>query len=325
MAIVIPFRRPTASRTKTVPNTDITVPRTRGVLTSVHAADGTRLHVEVYGQGPAMLLFNGFACSRHYWPLWVDHFAKTHTVILWDYRGYGLSHVPKDVRSVTLAQFAADGLAVLDGLSISEATVVGHSMGVAVILEAWRQAPHRVNALITLCGTSGKPQAILKPRFAGDLFVKGVGRVVHSLPGLFGRVKARVVQREILIRLSYALAVNPKLCDRRYLEALFRHIATLNPEVMIQSYNDFIRFSAEEILAQCTAPIFVVSGTLDTLAPPEVCNRMKLRAANADTLVVPEGSHLAFLEAPELVHRSVERFLDRWLVGKQSATAKKPA
>ena len=99
--------------------------------------DGARLAYWIRGRGRPMLLLNGFVCSTHYWPIWIDHFSATNRQIIWDYRGYGLSPMPP-ILPESLAVCAEDAAALLTAEAQGPAVIIGHSMGAQVALDLYR-------------------------------------------------------------------------------------------------------------------------------------------------------------------------------------------
>jgi len=110
------------------------------------------LTFDVYEGGPAdgepVLLLHGFPQDHREFDLLVPklHAAGLRTYAL-DQRGYSPGARPPEPAEYTLPEVAADALAVLDGLGVESAHVIGHDWGAAV---GWRLAalhPARVRTL----------------------------------------------------------------------------------------------------------------------------------------------------------------------------------
>ncbi|GAA4300430.1 hypothetical protein GCM10023162_01220 [Klenkia terrae] len=96
---------------------------------TVPVADGVELWVEERGDpgAPAVLLVMGAASSGLFWPdALVDRLARSYRVVRYDHRDTGRSTAGS---SYALRELADDAVAVLDGLGIDRAHVVGMSMG----------------------------------------------------------------------------------------------------------------------------------------------------------------------------------------------------
>lgn len=97
---------------------------------STHAAT---LHVEVRGEGPAVVLFGCPMDADAFVPL-AELLARDHTVITTDPRGIKRSSVADRHADVTPEMLADDLAAVLDHLDIAQASVFGSSGGAVAAL-----------------------------------------------------------------------------------------------------------------------------------------------------------------------------------------------
>ncbi|HEX6767372.1 MAG TPA: alpha/beta hydrolase, partial [Polyangiaceae bacterium] len=62
-------------------------------------------------------------------------------------------------------------------------------------------------------------------------------------------------------------------------------------------------------LARVTTPVLVVTGSRDLLLPPRVASDLAARLPRAELYVVPDGTHYAPAEFPDLVNARIDRFL----------------
>src|SRR5271169_3000956 len=94
----------------------VALPPSRTV--SVHSADGTRLHTEVFGppDGYPIVLAHGITCAIRVWHEQIKDLSADYRVIAFDHRGHGKSGVPGR------SQYGLDYLAA-DLDAVLEATV----------------------------------------------------------------------------------------------------------------------------------------------------------------------------------------------------------
>jgi pimeloyl-ACP methyl ester carboxylesterase len=115
------------------------------------AGDGVGLAYLDEGAGAPVLLLHGFPDSHRLWRHQVRALtAAAKRAIAPDLRGFGESDMPAAVAEYGVARSVADMVALLDGLEIERAHVVGHDWGAAV---AWAMAafvPDRVERLVAL-------------------------------------------------------------------------------------------------------------------------------------------------------------------------------
>jgi len=109
--------------------------------------DGIALAYEVHGAGtPALVFVHGWSCDRSYWRNQLGHFAQRHRVVSLDLAGHGESGAGR--RKWTMNSFGRDVATVVDHLNLDRAVLIGHSMGVDVVVEAALELPGRVRGLV---------------------------------------------------------------------------------------------------------------------------------------------------------------------------------
>lgn len=121
------------------------------------------------GGGPAIIFIHGTGRSRRDWEKVIPH-LKERRCIRVDLRGHGGSAVPKE--GFTLADLAADVMALADALWLGRLDLAGHSLGGMVALAILRSHPGRIDQVALL---EGWPAL----RFAAAF---GSGPVTEGLP-----------------------------------------------------------------------------------------------------------------------------------------------
>lgn len=184
-------------------------------LARIDAGDA-ELAVSDSGAGPAVLLVHGFPDSHRLWRHQVPALnAAGYRTIAPDMTGCGASDKPADVSRYTVGRLVADLVAVLDGLGVARAHVVGHDWGAAL---AWPLAALHPDRVATLTALSvGHPSA-----FAGagwgqrarswytQLFqVRGLAEWILARRTLAGHPEPEEVRSRLHDRPSIAAALGP--------------------------------------------------------------------------------------------------------------------
>jgi esterase len=105
------------------------------------------LHHRILGEGPALIILHGLFGSLNNWQTLARRFAAGRAVHLLDQRNHGRS--PHDARH-DYALLGADLLEYMDQQGLRDATLLGHSMGGKVAMQAALVAPGRVDRLIVV-------------------------------------------------------------------------------------------------------------------------------------------------------------------------------
>jgi pimeloyl-ACP methyl ester carboxylesterase len=112
--------------------------------------DGVKIHYEVHGGGPALLLTHGYSSTSAMWKGQIEALSKTHKLVLWDMRGHGQSDYPNDLAAYSEALTVADMAALLDAVGARTAIVGGLSLGGYMSLAFHRAHADRVRALLII-------------------------------------------------------------------------------------------------------------------------------------------------------------------------------
>ncbi|WP_110318293.1 alpha/beta fold hydrolase [Mycolicibacterium moriokaense] len=108
---------------------------------------GARLHYEVRGTGPLLLVIGSPMASAEFAPL-ADALASDHTVVTYDPRGFANSTIDDPEEDSTPELRADDVAAILDDLGAESADVFGSSGGAVTGLALVVRHPGRVRTLI---------------------------------------------------------------------------------------------------------------------------------------------------------------------------------
>lgn len=108
---------------------------------------GARLHYEIRGSGPLLLVIGSPMASAEFAPL-ADALAGDHAVVTYDPRGYANSPVDDPGAASGVEERADDVTAILDDLGAESADVFGSSGGAVTGLGIVARHPGRVRTLV---------------------------------------------------------------------------------------------------------------------------------------------------------------------------------
>lgn len=292
--------------------------------------DGTEIAYTVHGAaGPWVVLVPGYVCPDNFWRYLVPELARDFRVVVYDLRGLGRSGTPRapgyrahnlTPDDFTIENQVRDLEAVLDSEGIAEAALIGHSMGGQIVLEAYRQMPPRVSAIVMLTAPFESPLKTFYGRDFSNLF-----RVARLWMTFVPRASV-LLWRALLLanprlthqlgQLSRALGPAAKLDD---MAPYYRHMAYLDPLVMLMMGEAMRRHSAADILEDVEVPVLILAGAIDTFTPIPLAETMHTLMPDAELVVVPSASHAAVIEKPREVNEAITSFLQRRVLDQEES------
>ncbi len=119
--------------------------------------NGLKMYYEIHGSGdPVVLLHGAFMTITINWTApwgngaanWIDELSKTRKVIAIEMQGHGrTADIPRDITEENLAD---DVAALLDHLKISQADLIGYSMGGSVAMHCAIRHPDKVRKVVVI-------------------------------------------------------------------------------------------------------------------------------------------------------------------------------
>lgn len=124
----------------------------------VTADDAVKIYYEDIGQGLPIIFVHEFAGDFRSYEPQVRYFGRRYRCVAYNARGYPPSDVPDDGQAYSQDQARDDVLAVLDGLRIDQAHVIGISMGGFATLHFGMAYSSRARSLVVGgCGYGAEP------------------------------------------------------------------------------------------------------------------------------------------------------------------------
>lgn len=245
-------------------------------------------------QQPTVVFIHGVLNDHSVWILQTRYLAHHgYNVLALDLPGHGRSAGPAPT---TVTEAAQTVLALLDALGIAQASLVGHSLGSLIALEAAGLAPDRVSHL-ALVGTAFPMR--VSPALL-DLSVSQPEKAIAMV---------NTFSHSTLAPPPSALGPGTWLYGGS--RALMRRVLASNPLVNVfhtgfKACDDYQGGLAA--MARVTCPTLFVLGKDDQMTPPKAAQSLVSACAQARVVTLAAG-HSMMTEAPEGVLDALRQFL----------------
>ena len=289
-------------------------------------SDGTRIAYAVVNaddRGTPVVFMNGWTCPDAYWKVIGPGIVDAgHPAVFFDARGHGQSGLPRapglfghklKKEDLTVERLARDVIELLDAAGIERAVLMGHSMGVQGLFEAYKIAPDRIAALIPVAGTYENPV----PTFADQAFLDKLFPIADVL---FRRVPF-VMLRPVLSQASRFPNLGIRVVRMIHVanhnvtaEDIAPHAAQfseLNMSVLWRIMSEMRNHSAADVLPDVQVPVLILAGRKDLFTPQSVQERMHSMLPDSELVWFEEGGHLLPVEEATGIVGAVNDFLAR--------------
>ena len=239
--------------------------------------DGTDIHYQDVGSGPALALVHGFSANHLSWYQQVPALQEDYRCLVPDQRQFGRS---TDTGSRGVGAFPDDLAALFQDAGTEEAALVGHSMGGWTVGSFATQHPERVKALVL----SATPGGLLSPAEHRELMAAG------DTP-----------------------EVDPLTPEQDFLAESIDELNTDKPPSWEATRPTLDELALDpEVVAEADFPTLVVAGEADEFMPAPAVEAVGDRLG-AETAVVGNAGHSAYFEQPTAFNSVVGDFLDEHL------------
>jgi len=171
---------------------------------------GVRIHYQVEGEGPPLVLQHGGIDSIESWYElgYVDALKAAYQLILIDARGHGASDKPHDANTYGLQRMVDDIRAVLDELHIPKTHFWGYSMGGWIGFGLAKYIPERCSSLIIGAQAPYARSFEFRRQHLRQGIEQGIDALVAGLETQYGAVwpgyKARLLTIDLAAQLALA-------------------------------------------------------------------------------------------------------------------------
>lgn len=258
--------------------------------------DGADCYYEDRGEGPPVVLLHGAMAGLRFFEPQLAGLSDAHRTIALDFRGHGRSE--KTASGHTVAGYARDLDAFLDGLSLDGVVLVGWSMGALV---AWeyvdRFGPERVRAIVDV---DMEPTAFQWDDYAhGTIDLAGLRNAVGAIQSDHLRFVEDLVEP--------LLAAPPSPSERRL---IFDEASRCPPSVKSSLMLDYTFRDYRDRLPSLDVPTLVCAGADEawrSVASVELVSELVPRARFE---LFEDSGHCPTIEEPERFDRVVRAFLE---------------
>lgn len=293
----------------------------------------------------ALVFIHGWLLSREYWQPLIERLASDYQCLTYDLRGFGKSQRSREVevcqqnilspavgsisaKPLTLmpllespqdkkqgqssncytpAAYAQDLAILLQKLNITNAWLIGHSLGGSIALWAADQLPECVKGVICINAGGGVylKEAFEQFRYSGQQLLKFRPHWLCQLPLI----------DLLFTRANVAQALARSWGRQRVIDFVMAHpeaaVGTLLNSTTEEEINRL-----PQLVSQLRQPVYFLAGSKDKIMEPKYVRHLAsfhplFQACGDNVIEIPDCGHLAMLEQPDVVSSLIRSILDQ--------------
>jgi aminoacrylate hydrolase len=242
-------------------------------VSRVRLPDGAELAVTVEGEGPPLMLMSGLGGTAAFWSVVAAPLARDFQVIRFDQRGIGASSRGEAV--CTIAQLAADCIAVADALGLDRLAFVGHSTGGCIGQSFARQAPERLSGLV-LSATWLRPSRYMVALFGARRTILDQDPALYAAAGsLLGFAPAWLEANWAVHEAAVAKAPTGEAAKR----------------IVRERIDALLAFDGAAAAGDIRAPKLVIGARDDVIVPAFLQEELAAALMQPRLAMLPDGGH----------------------------------
>ena len=263
---------------------------------------GLRLHVRERGplDAPPIVLLHGWSQNHMCWaPQYDSALVDEFRVVACDLRGHGMSEAPLAAEHYTTGRLWADDVAaILDGLELDHAVLVGWSYGAFVICDYVRAyGQDRIAGVNFVEGAVRLGPSAFGPLIGPGFLDHFAGATADDLPTNIHAMRAFV--RGCLAQPVTADEFETALCWNLVVPARVR------ANLAAREIDD------DDVLRALTVPVLVTQGRADRVVLPAMADHIEATCPTAEVSWYDGVGHVPHLEAPERFNKELATFARR--------------
>jgi pimeloyl-ACP methyl ester carboxylesterase len=232
-------------------------------------------------EGKEVVLFiHGAGGGEFVWSYQKGFFEKQCNPIIIELPGHGKSEGEGEQE---IRRYAEHVHAFLKAMGLLKVSLIGHSMGGAIVL--------------TL--------ALTHPELIHKIVLAGTGARLRVYPGILNGIKDHF-EESVPKMLRFAFSRRSSL---DLIEKGISNLMKCGPEVL---YSDFLacdRFDLMKEVEKIDLPTLILSGEEDEMAPVKYSQFLHDRIKGSKMEILPDAGHMVMMESPQVFNEKIGEFI----------------
>ncbi len=240
------------------------------------------LSLPIKKEYPQLVFIHGAGGDKTQWEMQRSYFEKLGWgVLVISLPCHGYSNL---IMEISISKYADEILQLISILKMKGITLIGHSMGGAIVLQL---ALFDFNNLIN------------------NLVLIGTGAKLKVAPLFFELIEKDFNKALQLLRDSgYDKSTHQSIKEKN--EEILRRTGS---NVLLNDFRACNEFDVRKDISSIHTPALIICGENDMMTPSKFSSYMHEEISDSELTVIPSAGHFVFLECPDEVNETIQGFL----------------
>ncbi len=263
-------------------------------------ANDIKIYYEIHGpdEAPPLVLIEGLWQDSWMWFRQIPEFSKKYRCIVFDNRGIGRTSKPNSPYSIQM--MADDVLALLNGLEIPKAHILGISFGGYIAQRFAFTYPDSVICLV-----------LVTTNFGGKNWASMDNKTLALMTASPTETISKEQATEMRLSVGHSeefIRNNRKLIDQTL---IWRERNPSPDYARLHQFRAALDHDTEKKIHKISAPTFIVQGRDDQIVPPINAELLAKNIPNSTICYIENAAHYVGIEKFEEFNKEVLEFLNK--------------
>jgi pimeloyl-ACP methyl ester esterase len=263
----------------------------------IETAAGVNIHYEEMGSGRPLVLLHGWAGSGRLWRF-QEELADSFRLVIPDLRGHGLSIAPHE--GFGLVELSSDIVTLFERLGLTDAILLGWSLGSQAALAAFPRLKERLSGLVLIGATARFTATDGYPHGLPSNEIRGIGlRLRRNYERTMGE----------FFRSMFAEGELTPGQEERIGREILADGRLPAPEAAHAALDILASTDIRDRLRSVDCPVLIIHGSADAVCPPGAARFLAKRLPDARLVEFAGVGHAPSLSRPDRFNALVSEFL----------------
>jgi non-heme chloroperoxidase len=278
---------------------------TKAARRQIKTSDGVTLSYLEAGTGKPFVMVHGWSQTAAQWAHQINHFSKTHRVIAIDLRGHGASE--NATFGYRVYRMAKDVRDVMEGLDLTGAVMMGHSMGCSVLWGLYDLfGAERIERFVFV---DESPSLSSNPVLNDE--TRAQTGAIFTPEATYGTALALAADADGAVTTGFVTGMFTPDCPKDIIAASIALNMQLPRDKAAELVIDHVGNDWRDVMSRITLPALCIGGKISLVPWSSVVWQAEQMPHGRSVIFEPDegGAHFMFLQNPEKFNRIVAEFL----------------